>query len=251
MQFVVDTHTHTYASGHAYSTIMENAKAANASGLKILCTTDHADSMPGAPHYWFFSNQRVLPRFLFDVAIIRGVEANILNEAGEIDVHPTSFSALDWVIASFHEPVFRPATKETHTQALINVIESGKIDALGHLGNPNFDFDFDAVARCAARHHVAIEINNSTLKGHSRVGSIDRCYEIAKAVKQAGGYITTGSDSHFCDTIGQLELASQLLVKIDMPTDKIITFSTEQFLSFLQLRGREPIVEFESLQHGS
>ncbi|GMQ48752.1 phosphatase [Vibrio sp. 10N] len=244
MKFVVDTHTHTYASGHAYSTITENAQAAKANGLEILCTTDHAESMPGAPHFWFFSNQRVIPRFLSGVAIIRGIEANILNTQGDIDVNPTSYKALDWIIGSFHEPVFKPASKEEHTEALINVIKSGNIDALGHLGNPNFDFDFDAVAQCAAENNVAIEINNSTLKGHSRVGSVDRCYEIAKAVKAAGGYITTGSDSHFYDTIGGFELTRQLLTEVEMPVEKIITASARQFLDFLALRGREPIAEF-------
>jgi putative hydrolase len=247
MKFVVDTHTHTYASGHAYSTITENAQAAKANGLEILCTTDHAESMPGAPHFWFFSNQRVIPRFLSGVAIIRGIEANILNTQGEIDVNPTSYKALDWIIGSFHEPVFKPANKEEHTEALINVIKSGNIDALGHLGNPNFDFDFEAVAKCAAEHHVAIEINNSTLKGHSRVGSVDRCYEIARAVKSAGGYITTGSDSHFYDTIGEFQLTSQLLTDVEIPVEKIITASARQFLDFLALRGREPIAEFSEL----
>ncbi|WP_112478042.1 phosphatase [Vibrio variabilis] len=247
MKFVVDTHTHTYASGHAYSTITENAQAAKANGLEILCTTDHAETMPGAPHFWFFSNQRVIPRFLSGVAIIRGIEANILNTQGEIDVNPTSYKALDWIIGSFHEPVFKPTSKEEHTEALINVIKSGNIDALGHLGNPNFDFDFEAVAKCAAEHHVAIEINNSTLKGHSRVGSVDRCYEIARAVKAAGGYITTGSDSHFYDTIGEFELTRKLLVEVEMPVEKIITASARQFLDFLALRGREPIAEFSDL----
>jgi putative hydrolase len=247
MKFVVDTHTHTYASGHAYSTITENAQAAKANGLEILCTTDHAESMPGAPHFWFFSNQRVIPRFLSGVAIIRGIEANILNTQGEIDVNPTSYKALDWIIGSFHEPVFKPANKEEHTEALINVIKSGNIDALGHLGNPNFDFDFEAVAKCAAEHHVAIEINNSTLKGHSRVGSVDRCYEIARTVKSAGGYITTGSDSHFYDTIGEFQLTSQLLTDVEIPVEKIITASARQFLDFLALRGREPIAEFSEL----
>jgi putative hydrolase len=203
--------------------------------------------MPGAPHFWFFSNQRVIPRFLSGVAIIRGIEANILNTQGEIDVNPTSYKALDWIIGSFHEPVFKPANKEEHTEALINVIKSGNIDALGHLGNPNFDFDFEAVAKCAAEHHVAIEINNSTLKGHSRVGSVDRCYEIARAVKSAGGYITTGSDSHFYDTIGEFQLTSQLLTDVEIPVEKIITASARQFLDFLALRGREPIAEFSEL----
>ena len=70
MELKVDTHTHTSASGHAYSTLIENAKSAKQNGLAMFCTTDHSESMPGAPHYWFFSNQRVLPRLIEDVAII-------------------------------------------------------------------------------------------------------------------------------------------------------------------------------------
>ncbi len=251
MKFVVDTHTHTYASGHAYSTIIENAQAASEQGLKILCTTDHAESMPGAPHYWFFSNQRVLPRFLSDVAIIRGVEANILNAQGDIDVHPSSFKEIDWVIGSFHEPVYQPADKQAHTRALLNVIEGGKVDALGHLGNPRFDFDFEAVIRCAAKNNVAIEINNSTLKGHSRTGSVERCYDIARLAKAHGAHITTGSDAHFCDAVGRFELTSQLLEEVAMPTEQIITHSSQQFLAFLELRGRQPISEFELLKSAS
>ncbi|OEE75728.1 phosphatase [Vibrio ordalii] len=247
MNLVVDTHTHTYASGHAYSTLIENARSAKENGLAMFCTTDHAQLMPGAPHYWFFSNQRILPRFLDGVAIIRGIESNIMNRAGEIDVHPSVDQNLDWVIASFHEPVFQPADKAAHTEALINVIKGGRVDALGHLGNPNFDFDFDEVIACAAQHHVAIEINNSTLKGHSRVGSVDRCYEIAKVAKAHGAYVTTGSDAHFCQDIGQLQLASELLESVGIAAEKVITHSAEQFLAFLALRGRKAIAEYQTL----
>lgn len=99
MRIQVDTHTHTYASGHAYSTIIENAFAASQLGLPMFCTTDHASSMPGAPHYWFFNNQRVLPRFIHNVAIVRGCEANICNDS-EIDIPPSVDSHLDWVMVS-------------------------------------------------------------------------------------------------------------------------------------------------------
>lgn len=247
MKLAVDTHTHTYASGHAYSTLIENAKAASERGLAMFCTTDHAESMPGAPHYWFFSNQRILPRFLEGVAIIRGVESNIMNTKGEVDLHPSVDQNLDWVIASFHEPVFRPSDKRDHTEALLNVIQSGRVDALGHLGNPHFDFDFDSVIHCAAEHHVAIEINNSTLKGHSRVGSVDRCYQIAEVAKAADAWVTTGSDAHFCHDVGNLTLASELLDKVGIAPEKVITHSTSQFLQFLQTRGRQPIDEFQAL----
>ncbi|WED24182.1 phosphatase [Vibrio sp. JC009] len=247
MKFEVDTHTHTLASGHAYSTIIENAKAAKENGLKMFCTTDHADSMPGAPYYWFFLNQRVLPRFISDIAVIRGIESNILNVDGEVDIHPAAVDCLDWALASFHEPVFQPQNKAAHTKTLINVIKSGRVDALGHLGNPKFDFDFEEVFGHAKEHNVAIEINTSSLKGHSRVGSVERCYAIAEEVKKQGGYITTGSDAHFCDAIGQLELASDLLEKVGMPTDKIISYTARQFLDFLELRGRAPVEEYASL----
>lgn len=247
MELKVDTHTHTYASGHAYSTLIENAKSAKQNGLSMFCTTDHSELMPGAPHYWFFSNQRVLPRFIEGVAIIRGVESNIMNTQGGIDIHPSVDKNLDWVIASFDEPVFRPSDSAAHTEALLNVIKGGRVDALGHLGNPNFDFDFEAVIQCAAEHNVAIEINNTTLKGNSRVGSVDRCYEIARIAKAKGAFITSGSDAHFCNDVGGLDLVSSLLDKVGIDLKKVITHSPQQFLSFLALRGRNEIPEYSAL----
>ena len=247
MELKVDTHTHTYASGHAYSTLIENAKSAKQNGLAMFCTTDHSESMPGAPHYWFFSNQRVLPRFIEGVAIIRGVESNIMNTQGEIDIHPSVDKNLDWVIASFHEPVFRPSDSAAHTEALLNVIKGGRVDALGHLGNPNFDFDFEAVIQCAVEHNVAIEINNTTLKGNSRVGSVDRCYEIARIAKAKGAFITSGSDAHFCNDVGGLDLVATLLDEVGIDSNKVITHSPQQFLSFLALRGRNEIPEYSAL----
>ena len=247
MELKVDTHTHTYASGHAYSTLIENAKSAKQNGLAMFCTTDHSESMPGAPHYWFFSNQRVLPRFIEGVAIIRGVESNIMNTQGEIDIHPSVDKNLDWVIASFHEPVFRPSDSAAHTEALLNVIKGGRVDALGHLGNPNFDFDFEAVIQCAVENNVAIEINNTTLKGNSRLGSVDRCYEIARIAKAKGAFITSGSDAHFCNDVGGLDLVSALLDEVGIDSTNVITHSPQQFLSFLTLRGRNEIPEYSAL----
>lgn len=247
MKLCIDTHTHTYASGHAYSTLIENAKSAKENGLTLFCTTDHAESMPSAPHHWFFTNQHILPRFLEGVGLLRGVEVNILNTEGEIDIPVKVDDYLDWVLASLHEPVFMPTDKASHTEALINVIKSGRVDALGHLGNPRFDFDFDKVIQCAAENNVAIEINNTSLAGRTREGSVDRCHEIARLAKKYRAYITTGSDAHFCQYIGKLELASDLLETVKADSTKVITHTARQFLDFLELRGRAPIEEFKHL----
>lgn len=40
--YVLDLHTHTYASGHAYNTMNEMAYAAKEKGLQLLGITDHA-----------------------------------------------------------------------------------------------------------------------------------------------------------------------------------------------------------------
>jgi len=49
MKLLMDLHTHTIASGHAYSTLKENIDEAKNKGLKILGTSDHSYAMPGAP----------------------------------------------------------------------------------------------------------------------------------------------------------------------------------------------------------
>lgn len=48
MKALIDLHTHTIGSGHAYSTIKENIEEAQRIGLSILGTSDHAPAMPGA-----------------------------------------------------------------------------------------------------------------------------------------------------------------------------------------------------------
>ncbi|MGR5066441.1 PHP domain-containing protein [Photobacterium sp. DNB22_13_2] len=247
MNIVIDSHTHTIASGHAYSTIIENAQAAKSKKLKLLCTTDHAPEMPGAPHYWHFNNQRILPRFLHDVGILRGVEANTLNVNGEIDLPPSTDQHLDWVITSFHEPVFKPATEAEHTAALVNVIKSGRVDVLGHLGNPNYPFDIEQVLTCAKEHNVAIEVNNTSLTGKSRKGSDVRCSKIVDIGKHIGVYFTTGSDAHFSEEIARLDLAIALLEKHGVNEEQILTTSTSRFLNFLLLRGKPEITEFAAL----
>lgn len=243
MQIQIDTHTHTLASGHAYSTIIENAQAAAAKGLKMFCNTDHASSMPGAPHFWYFSNQRVLPRFLHGVAILRGVEANIINVKGEVDLDHTVLAKLDWVIASLHEPVFAPSSRIAHTEALINAIESGVVDAIGHPGNPHYDFDFERVIRTAAKHNVLVEINNSSLD-RSRVGSAPRCHDIAVMAKEVGARITTGSDAHFAADVGNFTGIKKLLTEVDFPQELIVTQHPQSFLEFLSERGKGVIEEY-------
>lgn len=246
MQIQTDTHTHTLASGHAYSTLLENCAAAKAAGIKLMAVTDHAPTMPGAPHYWYFNNLRVLPRVLDGVGVLRGTEANILNEHGDIDLEQSTTDMLDVVIGSFHEPVFKPSNEATHTKALLAAIESGQINILGHLGNPNFPFDIDTVVKAAAKHKVMIEINNSSLV-HSRPGSDSRCALIAESARDHDAYLTFGSDAHFCSYIGNFEACIKLVKTIGFPKERLVSTHAVKLLEYLAEGGKRDLWVYDEI----
>lgn len=131
--------------------------------------------------------------------------------------------------------------------ALVNVIESGRVDCLGHLGNPNYPFDIETVLTCAKENNVAIEINNTSLTGKSRQGSDVRCDGIVEAGARIGVMFTTGSDAHFCEEIARLDLVKALIKKHGVKEECVISTSTSRFLNFLLQRGKARIPEFESL----
>ncbi|MCV5927901.1 hypothetical protein OFO11_38995, partial [Escherichia coli] len=62
-------------------------------------------------------------------------------------------------------------------------------------------------------------------------------------------YFTTGSDAHFCHDVGNLDLVSELMDNLDIDSNKVITHSAKQFLSFLELRGRLPIAEYDEIRN--
>ena len=69
MQFFIDLHTHTIASDHAYSTIVECVNYAKNNGIVMFATTDHGPALEDGPHPWHFNNLKVVPRICDGVAV--------------------------------------------------------------------------------------------------------------------------------------------------------------------------------------
>ena len=86
MRDIMDLHTHTIASGHAYNTILEMSQAAREKGLELLGITEHGPAMKGSCQTIYFQNVKVLPRERFGVTTHFGVELNILAEDGRVDL---------------------------------------------------------------------------------------------------------------------------------------------------------------------
>ena len=81
-----DFHCHTLASLHAYSTLRENLIAAQKRGLRLLAITDHGIGTPDSPPLSFFENLTSLPQNVDGIRLLRGVEANIMDHTGRLDI---------------------------------------------------------------------------------------------------------------------------------------------------------------------
>ena len=80
MEFRLDSHTHTLASGHAYCTLLEMVRAAADRGLELICITDHAPGMELTTHKDYFLNFRVIDREIYGVRVMMGAELNVMDE---------------------------------------------------------------------------------------------------------------------------------------------------------------------------
>lgn len=245
MKFLIDTHCHTISSGHAYSTVIEIAKEAHNKGLEIVGITDHGPDMPGGPNVFHIFNQKVIPEKIYGVTILRGVEANIIDYNGKLDVSDEILSTLDVVIASLHNVCLNPGTKEENTQALLKTMKNKYVDIIGHPGNPIFPIDYETFVKGAKETSTLIEINNSSFLS-SRVGSLENCIHVAKLCKENGVEIIVGSDSHIAFDVGRCEKAMEVLQKVEMPPNLIMNLSPEKFINYLKTKEKIRFLDSES-----
>ena len=238
MNFIIDLHTHTNTTPHAYSSLEENIRAAKRSGIKILANTMHGPLLQDSPHWWAIANQRTLPDYIDGVRVLKSVEANIINIKGELDINDTIIKTCDIIIGGFHSI---PEYGDTHditknTESIINVMKNGVVDILVHLGNPIFPIHYEKVVIAAKKYNVAIEINNGSLTT-SRAGSKPNCKNIMNLCFKYRPFIALGSDAHFSSLIGDFKEVQKLIKDYD--EDLILNIKEKKLKAFLTLRGKK------------
>lgn len=239
MKFVLDTHTHTIASGHAYSTIHDYIAEAKKKGLEMVAFTDHGPAMPGGPNIFYIGNQRVIPREIDGIEVLRGVEANIVDFDGTIDIAETYLKRLDLVLASLHDVCIQPGTKEENTRAFLKVMDNKYVDIVAHPGNPRFPIDIDEFVLTAKKKNKIIEINNSTFTNPGRSGSRENCIMIARKAKEQGVFVVAGSDAHISFDVGKFHKSIEVFKLVEMPEELIMNTSKEKLKSYLKAKGKK------------
>ena len=234
MKYILDSHTHTLVSGHAFCTIREMSAAARRKNLSLLAITEHCVNMPGSCHEYYFENYRILDRNAYDVPLLFGVELNILDEKGSVDMTPQLLSFMDVAIASLHPPCVRFMSRKETTDCIIHILENPLIQIVGHLDDDRFPVNYDEVARAAAANHKLFEINNSSLASTSfRPGAHDNYLRLLESCMKHDVEIILNSDAHVDTDVGRHDEALQLLEELNLPERLVVNRSVEELKRYV------------------
>ncbi|MHB8125527.1 MAG: phosphatase [Desulfitobacteriaceae bacterium] len=240
MEILVDLHTHTVTSGHAYSTITENALAASRKGLKLLGMTDHGPSMPGAPHLYHFGNFSIIPEEISGVKILPGVEANIVNHEGGLDIPVCYLAQMKLVLVGLHIICYPGGTSEQNTQAYIKAMENPYTDMMVHPGRPDFQLDLERIAHTSAKLNIPVEVNDSSLSTkEEKDGAKKNCSCFVRYMAKYKGPIILGSDAHFWDRVGEFSHALDLVHEAGVPEHQVLNTSPARVLDYLATRRKQ------------
>ena len=235
MEILVDMHTHTIASGHAYSTIDENMKAAAEKNMKIVAMTDHTPSMPGGAHAFHFDNLRALPKELHGVRLLRGAETNIIDYEGNIDLKEETLANLDVAIASLHPPCLDFSDEETLTRCLEKVMENKYINIIGHPGDNRYPLDYERLVKKAKETGTLLEINNASLRpGSFRPGVRDNLKIMLAHCKAMSVPVVLGTDAHFYTEIGNFSESILLLEELKFPLELVMNLHPDELLRYIE-----------------
>jgi len=238
-KIIADMHTHTLASTHAYSTLTEMVDAARDKGLYAIAVTDHARKMPGSPREWYFGSLYQIPLMYHDVKTVMGIEANVVDFNGSLDIEYDDYKNLDWVVASIHEipgiELDNPTVEKT-TNLWLNVAKNPLVNVIAHSGSPRYEYDYEKVIPEFGRNHKLVEINSHTFD--VRAANVPYCKIIAETCMKYNVPIIVNSDAHFQTEIGNVQKALELLESINFPEELIVNSSVERLNDYLDKFSR-------------
>lgn len=222
----VDLHIHSIASGHAFSTVQEIINCSISKGMTHIGIVEHGSSMIGACHEGYFS---MLPEiadkmknYIKNLNIYFGVEANIINNNGDLDSKIKGRNT--FVCAGLHELTpYITNNKIENTQAIINAIKNNKIDILVHPLRPQFDIDLLEVASFAIESNVILELNNRVFQNIS-YENLNEYKKLIKLIKQKHHYLIIGSDSHISYDIGNCKNIVDRYKYLDLTNDILLNY---------------------------
>ncbi len=230
----IDLHVHSLFSHCGLHTVMELINQARANGMKGLAITDHGLTMGGRLNDVFF-NRFHCP--YDDLELLKGIECNILDENGTIDLPSAFVPFMDVVLLGIHHNTTKGCSREYYTSLLIRAMEkNGTVDIITHPNDSSFPIDYRSVARKAYSMGMALELNNSRIL-YSR-SSIKDTISLLQICMQEKCFIAVCSDTHAIHELGQDSSVTPLLKEVGFPEELIVTRDASSTMQFIQARKK-------------
>lgn len=240
MRDIMDLHTHTIASGHAYSTLEEMIRSASEKGVSLLGITEHGPDMQAACDPFYYVNFKAIPRDLWGVKIMMGCELNILDFEGNVDLKPSYLNRLDFAIASLHTPCIESGSAAQNTAALIGAMKNPYIQIIGHPDDSRYPLDYETLVSAAKEHHVLLEVNSSSLKPTAtRVNARENYLIMLDLCKKYQVPVIIDSDAHFSTDVANHTHAHALLEELQFPEELIVNSSIEKASEYIPCLKKE------------
>lgn len=240
--FLSDYHSHSIFSSDAKNTMEAMSLAAYKKGLSYLCFTDHADDCMQEADLSFTPDKymekygiyeeylKVRDKFKGKLTVNFGMELSAANQNPSMAKKLTSLYPFDFIIGSVHNLTgtndFYFLTYKEESECIklmdryldehIAMLDVAGFDVIGHIGYPmkymaryNIHLDLSnhydklkALLLKAIQNGIGIEVNTSGLR--DELSTTIPCFDVIKLYHELGGeIITTGSDSHNINDVGE------------------------------------------------
>ncbi len=206
-----DLHMHTRESD-GRATLEEMAEAARALGYEYIAITDHSKALAMANGLdekrvvEFAAQVREFNKEDRGIRVFSGLECDILRD-GRMDLAEDALAELDWVVASVHG--YMNLEPQEMTDRLMRAVESPVVKVFGHptgrvlLHREPYHYDFDAVAKEAAKRGVLFELNASPER-------LDLHATLLKRAKALGCRFTISTDAHHPRHLSNMKYGVQM-----------------------------------------
>lgn len=238
---LLDSHTHTLVSGHAYSTIDEMARYASEHGVKVLAFTEHGPAIENAPGRIYFGNFGIIPREMYGIRVRFGCELNILDYDGTVDLKERELLKQDLCVASIHINCYDIGTVAQNTSAYVKAIENPFVNIIGHPDDGRIPVDYDTIVSAAKDNHKLLEINNHSVRpGSVRFnGAKENIFKILELCKKYNQPVIMDSDAHFMTSIADTQFTMPLIEEFGFPEELIVNTNLEKYYEYCPLKEIE------------
>lgn len=225
----VDLHSHTHFSKCGIHTHLELLTRAKELGLKGLAITDHGPVLkPTTPGpFWDRLNNP-----LEGIRLIKGMECNVLDGEGTIDLPEEKLKYMEIVLLGLHPNIKPCDDKYKNTNMLIKAIEKNSaVNVITHPNDKHYPINFYRLAAAAIENNVVLELNNSKTLLKRVDDSVTK--ELITACKELGCPMMINSDTHAIEELGLDDSVKPFLAELDFPEELIVNSTAEKAFAYI------------------